>query len=83
MDEPTNDLDIHTLNLLEEFLIGFGGCLIVVSHDRYFMDKLVDHVFVFEGNAKIKDYYGNYTDYYRVKSWPRGKGCQAKSPGNS
>lgn len=67
LDEPTNDLDIYTLNLLEDFLINFGGCLLVVSHDRYFMDKLVDHVFVFEGNGKIKDYYGNYTEYYRLK----------------
>ncbi|MFH1121361.1 MAG: ABC-F family ATP-binding cassette domain-containing protein [Bacteroidota bacterium] len=67
LDEPTNDLDIHTLNLLEDFLVNFEGCLLVVSHDRYFMDKLVDHVFVFESNGKIKDYYGNYTDYYRIK----------------
>ncbi|HAH58504.1 MAG TPA: ABC transporter, partial [Bacteroidales bacterium] len=64
-DEPTNDLDIHTLNLLEEFLMNFEGCLLVVSHDRFFMDKLVDHVFVFEGEGKIKDFYGNYTEYYR------------------
>ncbi len=67
LDEPTNDLDIYTLNLLEDFLINFEGCLLVVSHDRYFMDKLVDHVFVFEGNGKVKDYYGNYTAYYRTK----------------
>ncbi|MGE5381916.1 MAG: ATP-binding cassette domain-containing protein [Omnitrophica WOR_2 bacterium] len=67
LDEPTNDLDIYTLNLLEDFLLNFAGCLLVVSHDRYFMDKLVDHVFVFEGNARIKDYYGNYTQYYRQK----------------
>jgi len=67
LDEPTNDLDIYTLNLLEDFLLNYGGCLLVVSHDRYFMDKLVDHVFVFEGNGKIKDYYGNYTQYYRLK----------------
>ncbi len=80
LDEPTNDLDIHTLNLLEEFLIGFGGCLIVVSHDRYFMDKLVDHVFVFEGNAKIKDYYGNYTDYYRVKLAEEARAARHKAP---
>lgn len=65
LDEPTNDLDIHTLNLLEEFLMNFEGCLLVVSHDRFFMDKLVDHVFVFEGEGKIKDFYGNYTEYYR------------------
>ena len=67
LDEPTNDLDIYTLNLLEEFLVAFEGCLLVVSHDRYFMDKIVDHVFVFEGEGKVKDYYGNYTDFYREK----------------
>lgn len=67
LDEPTNDLDIHTLNLLEDFLLNFEGCLLIVSHDRYFMDKLVEHVFVFEGSGKIKDYYGNYTEYYRLK----------------
>jgi ATP-binding cassette subfamily F protein uup len=67
LDEPTNDLDIHTLNLLEDFLMNFEGCLLVVSHDRFFMDKIVDHVFVFEGNGKVKDYYGNYSDYYRIK----------------
>ena len=63
LDEPTNDLDIGTLNVLEEFLEGFPGTLIIVSHDRYFMDKLVDHLFVFEGNAQIRDFPGNYTDY--------------------
>jgi ABC transport system ATP-binding/permease protein len=63
LDEPTNDLDISTLNVLEDFLLNFGGCLLVVSHDRYFMDKLVDHLFVFEGNGYIRDYPGNYTDY--------------------
>lgn len=63
LDEPTNDLDIATLNVLEEFLQGFGGCLLVVSHDRYFMDKIVDHLFIFEGEGKIKDFPGNYTDY--------------------
>ena len=67
LDEPTNDLDIYTLNLLEDFLMAFEGCLLVVSHDRFFMDKIVDHVFVFEGDGKVKDYYGNYTDYYREK----------------
>ncbi len=67
LDEPTNDLDIYTLNLLEDFLLKFEGCLLIVSHDRYFMDKLVDHVFVFEGDGKIKDYYGNYTAYYRKR----------------
>lgn len=63
LDEPTNDLDLLTLNKLEEFLAGFGGCLIVVSHDRYFMDKLVDHLFVFEGNGNIRDYNGTYSEY--------------------
>lgn len=63
LDEPTNDLDILTLNILEEFLMSFPGCLIIVSHDRYFMDKLVDHLFIMEGEGKIRDYNGNYTDY--------------------
>ncbi|MDP4291179.1 MAG: ABC-F family ATP-binding cassette domain-containing protein [Bacteroidota bacterium] len=67
LDEPTNDLDVFTLTLLEDFLLTYPGCLVIVSHDRYFMDKLVDHVFVFEGNGLIKDYYGNYTEYYRDK----------------
>jgi len=63
LDEPTNDLDIVTLNVLENFLLDFPGCLLVVSHDRYFMDKIVDHLFVFRGNATIQDFPGNYTDY--------------------
>ncbi|GHB52043.1 ABC-F family ATP-binding cassette domain-containing protein [Mongoliitalea lutea] len=63
LDEPTNDLDIMTLNILEEFLDDFPGCLVVVSHDRYFMDRLVDHLFVFEGEGVISDFPGNYTDF--------------------
>ncbi|HYK47723.1 MAG TPA: ABC-F family ATP-binding cassette domain-containing protein [Parafilimonas sp.] len=63
LDEPTNDLDLPTLNVLENFLADFPGCIIIVSHDRYFMDKLVDHLFVFEGNGVIKDFPGNYTQY--------------------
>lgn len=63
LDEPTNDLDIVTLNVLEDFLLDFPGCLIVVSHDRYFMDKIVDHLFVFNGDGTITDFPGNYTDY--------------------
>ena len=63
LDEPTNDLDIVTLNVLEEYLRGFKGCVIVVSHDRYFMDKVVDHLLVFHGNAEIQDFPGNYTQY--------------------
>lgn len=63
LDEPTNDLDIFVMSVLEDYLRNFGGCLIVVSHDRYFMDKMVDHVFVFEGEGAIKDIIGNYTEY--------------------
>ena len=63
LDEPTNDLDIVTLNVLESFLLDFPGCLIVVSHDRYFMDKIVDHLFVFRGNGLIEDFPGNYSDF--------------------
>ena len=63
LDEPTNDLDIITLNILEDFLLDFPGCLLVVSHDRYFMDKIVDHLFVFKGDGKVKDFPGNYSDY--------------------
>ena len=63
LDEPTNDLDILTLNVLESFLLDFPGCLIVVSHDRYFMDKIVDHLFVFQGKGRIDDFPGNYSDY--------------------
>ena len=63
LDEPTNDLDIVTLNVLENFLLDFPGCLLVVSHDRYFMDKIVDHLFVFRGDAVIEDFPGNYSDY--------------------
>jgi ATP-binding cassette subfamily F protein uup len=63
LDEPTNDLDIVTLNVLESFLLDFPGCVIVVSHDRYFMDKVVDHLFIFKGDGVIEDFPGNYTDY--------------------
>ncbi len=63
LDEPTNDLDIVTLNILEDFLEDFPGCLLIVSHDRHFMDKLVDHLFVFEGEGEVKDFIGNYSDY--------------------
>ena len=63
LDEPTNDLDIETLQILEEYLCDFKGCVIVVSHDRYFMDKVVDHVFVFGGEGEIKDFPGNYSDW--------------------
>ena len=75
LDEPTNDLDIGTLNVLEEFLSQFQGTLIIVSHDRYFMDNLVEHLFVFEGNGYIRDFPGNYTDY---RDWMDDKEEQAK-----
>lgn len=70
LDEPTNDLDIITLNILEEYLAGFKGCLIVVSHDRYFMDKVVDHLLVFHGKAEIQNFPGNYTQY---REWKQEK----------
>lgn len=63
LDEPTNDLDVMTLSVLEDFLEDFQGCLIIVTHDRYFMDKLVDHLFIFEGDGKVNDYLGRYSDY--------------------
>lgn len=64
LDEPTNDLDIVTLNVLEDYLETFPGCVLIVSHDRYFMDKLADHLFIFEGNGKIRDFNGQYSDYW-------------------
>lgn len=63
LDEPTNDLDIQTLQVLEEYLQDFSGCVIIISHDRYFMDKIIDHLLVFEGQGRIKDFPGNYTQY--------------------
>lgn len=70
LDEPTNDLDIVTLNVLEEYLQNFKGCVIVVSHDRYFMDKVVDHLLVFNGQGDIRDFPGNYTQY---RDWKDAK----------
>lgn len=68
LDEPTNDLDLLTLNKLEEFLMGFGGCLVLVSHDRFFMDKLVEHYFVFEGDGEIRSHHGTYEEYRELKA---------------
>lgn len=68
LDEPTNDLDILTLNVLEEFLLEFGGCLLIVTHDRYFMDKLTQHLFVFEGAGQLRDFNGNYSEYRATKA---------------
>ena len=78
LDEPTNDLDIYTLEILEEFLENYKGCLIIVSHDRSFMDDLVDHLFVFEGNGKIRDYHSNYTDYIKQKEHEQRIAIQQK-----
>jgi len=80
LDEPTNDLDIATLNVLEDFLAGFQGCLIVVSHDRYFLDNLVEHIFVFEGDAKIKNFPGNYTEYQIKKGEAEQKDKKEEIP---
>ncbi|MDW5290052.1 ABC-F family ATP-binding cassette domain-containing protein [Formosa sp. PL04] len=70
LDEPTNDLDIVTLNVLEDFLLDFPGCLLVVTHDRYFMDKIVDHLFVFRGEGVIEDFPGNYSDFRSYEDSP-------------
>ncbi|PKP10589.1 MAG: ABC transporter [Bacteroidetes bacterium HGW-Bacteroidetes-4] len=75
LDEPTNDLDIMTLNVLEDYLKSFSGCVLLVSHDRYFMDKIVDHLFVFEGEGLIKDFPGNYSQY---REWLTGKEQELK-----
>jgi ATP-binding cassette subfamily F protein uup len=82
LDEPTNDLDVLTLQVLEDFLEDYPGCLVVVTHDRYFMDRLVDHLFVFEGNGQIKDFNGTYAEYRALKRTEAGTNNQ-KSAGNS
>ena len=79
LDEPTNDLDIATLNVLEDYLINFKGCVIIVSHDRFFMDKVVDHLLVFQGDCKIKDFPGNYTDYRQWKELKEEEEREQKS----
>ena len=80
LDEPTNDLDIVTLNVLENFLMDYPGCLIVVSHDRYFMDKIIDHLFVFRGDGVIEDFPGNYSDF---RTYDDSKPIESKSENNS
>ena len=79
LDEPTNDLDIVTLQILEEYLQDFPGCVIVVSHDRYFMDKVVDHLLVFKGQGEIKDFPGNYTQYREWASLAENKTSSTSS----
>ncbi|MFZ1788785.1 MAG: ABC-F family ATP-binding cassette domain-containing protein [Saprospiraceae bacterium] len=83
LDEPTNDLDIITLNVLEDYLEDYPGCLIIVSHDRYFLDKLVDHIFVLEGDGAIKDYNGTYTEYRMEKNEEAEINREAKSQSNT
>lgn len=80
LDEPTNDLDLFALNKLEEFLLAFKGCLVIVSHDRYFLDKLTDHLFVFEGEGWIRDHYGSYSDYRLQTEPPVVSSKPAKEP---
>jgi len=79
LDEPTNDLDLQTLRTLEEFLQDFPGCILIVSHDRYFMDRLVDHLFAFEGNGLIRDFPGNYSQYRMWKQLEENKPQNAES----
>ena len=84
LDEPTNDLDIVTLQILEEYLQDFPGCVIVVSHDRYFMDKVVDHLLVFKGDGDIQDFPGNYTQYREFSSeWKEARGEKSSKPDNT
>jgi ATP-binding cassette subfamily F protein uup len=80
LDEPTNDLDIASLNVLEEFLLNFPGCLVIVSHDRYFLDRLVQHIFVFEGEGKISDFPGNYTE---LRDFQDEQEAEKKSSGSA
>jgi ATP-binding cassette subfamily F protein uup len=80
LDEPTNDLDVMTLQVLEDFLEDYPGCLIVVTHDRYFMDRLVDHLFVFEGNGKVRDFNGTHAEYRALKKRRMGaRACTLSS----
>ena len=83
LDEPTNDLDIVTLNILEDYLQTFKGCVIVVSHDRYFMDKVVDHLFVFEGDAVVRDFPGNYSQYRESLDLKKDQGIKSKEEAKS
>ena len=80
LDEPTNDLDIVTLNILEDYLKNFRGCVIVVSHDRYFMDKVVDHLLVFQGDGIVKDFPGNYTQF---REWEKENTASGRPTSNA
>lgn len=83
LDEPTNDLDIMTLNVLEDFLMDFPGCVLIVSHDRFFLDKLAHHLFIFEGQGKIRDWNGLYTEYREMLQEAGGASVATKSEANS
>ena len=84
LDEPTNDLDIVTLNILEEYLKEFSGTLIIVSHDRHFLDRLVDHLFVFCGDGAVKDFIGSYSEYRSfIKDYEAGQKKVKKSAGDN
>ncbi|MCC6760826.1 MAG: ATP-binding cassette domain-containing protein, partial [Chitinophagaceae bacterium] len=80
LDEPTNDLDLPTLAVVENFLADYQGCVLIVSHDRYFMDRLVDHLFVFEGDGVVRDYPGNYTQYRLEEQWKEKQAEQKTTP---
>ena len=82
LDEPTNDLDIITLGLLEEYLASFSGCVIVISHDRFFLDSIVDHLFVFEGDGVIRDFPGNYTEYREYMAQQRAREMEESNKNN-
>lgn len=82
LDEPTNDLDIQTIQIVEEFLMSYSGCLIIISHDRFFMDKIVDHLFIFEGNGKISDFWWSYTDYKNIFKDEESKNTETKIEDN-
>jgi ATPase subunit of ABC transporter with duplicated ATPase domains len=78
LDEPTNDLDVETLRALEEALLGFPGCAIVISHDRWFLDRIATHILAFEGNSEVTWFEGNYAEY--VEDYKRRKGEDANTP---
>ena len=83
LDEPTNDLDLITLNTLEQFLLSYGGCLMIVSHDRYFLDKLCEHLFIFEGDGEIKPFPGTFREYRDKKTADELAARQASRSGGS